>query len=689
MSWLFSPRQNPRHLLHAFLYGSLVVLLLCLCVTSFVFSATYLKKERARAEISKDQLSGFFDYQYRPVTEEMWTQNYEAINLRISSIAQQMGHASYKLILTNPSGVCVYSSDRAGANRNCEIPSGLRQQIPEFKPSLPQPVIQFDKAANQYIYMVPLYIGAILKGYLYAAIADPYEFYRGDSIALTFKTFIIPIAFVILIWIAWLLASKQFILRPYLSSLVDLEKKQALGELAAHVAHDIRSPLESLKTLVRNFKGLDEKQHRLFQASSSRIENIANDLITQFTNITRADADSFCFLSAAVDSIVAEKIALLGENSNIDIRSEIPTDLCLTGVPICTTEFSRVLSNILNNSIEAVRDRDRGTITVTASATSGQVSIAIRDNGKGIPQDILHKLRTMGGSYGKSGGSGIGLQHAKTTVSKAGGTISIDSTPEKGTSLTLNLPSADLPRWCASSLDLTDANQIVVLDDDDSVHLLWRQRLGEEGVVYLKDPEQFDILSYPPETTRYVFDHDICGSPVTGLDLIVSHKLGRRAVLVTSYFNEPSIQRAVERAGASILPKFMISKAEIKRVLSNRKQSLPRQDGSYDLVLIDDDTSLHELWTFEAEQLNCRLLTLQSPNEFQSFSIPLTTPIYVDKNLGDGVSGLDIATRLHSQGYTNIFITTGNKVEPEEKPSFVCGVRNKSFPIDAMMVSSA
>ena len=39
-----------------------------------------------------------------------------------------------------------------------------------------------------------------------------------------------------LVWIAWLLLSRRFILRPYLSSLVELEKKEALGKLAAQVA---------------------------------------------------------------------------------------------------------------------------------------------------------------------------------------------------------------------------------------------------------------------------------------------------------------------------------------------------------------------------------------------------------------------------------------------------------------------
>src|SRR5665213_1645164 len=98
--------------------------------------------------------------------------------------------------------------------------------------------------------MYPLDVGAVRGGYLFASLSDPYGFYRGNSIALTLKIFAPVIGGIILLWFAWLYASRRFILRPYLLSLLDLEKKQALWKLAAQLGHDIRSPLAAMRRVV-------------------------------------------------------------------------------------------------------------------------------------------------------------------------------------------------------------------------------------------------------------------------------------------------------------------------------------------------------------------------------------------------------------------------------------------------------
>jgi signal transduction histidine kinase len=674
-------KKDPRYLLHVFVYGSLLVLLACLFGTAFVFSATYLKKESSRAAISTEQLSHFFDFQYRSVTEEMWTQNYEAINLRIGSIARQLGHAGYNLVLTDESGGCVYASSSLDTARPCEVPELLKNEIPKFRPGPPKPTLNFNNVTNQYVYMVPLKVGAVSKGYLYAAISDPYEFYRGNSLILAIRIFIIPIACVVFVWLMWLVVSKRFILRPYLSSLVEMEKKQALGDLAAQVAHDVRSPAETIKSVVRKVKGIDPREARLLIAASSRIENIADDLITKFIHTVRGEPASFSFLSAVVDSIVAEKIAILGDRSKIEIRSNLTPDMCLVGVPISGTELSRVLSNVLNNAIHALRDKQRGIISITASSDGTQVSLQIKDNGKGISEEVLHKLRSLGGSFGKVGGAGIGLAHGKSALAKVGGSLSIDSSVGKGTTITLQMPTAPTPSWCATTLNLSDAKAIVVLDDDESIHLLWRERLGTERIHYLTDPEQFDIARFPPETTRYIFDHDICGSPVTGLDLIRSHNLSNRAVLVTSYFNETKIQRAVEQAGAAMLPKFMISKVPILLGQNPERTPVTGPTESYDLVLIDDDLLVHDLWAFDAAQSEKKILTVSTAEEFDRHVIDTTTKVYVDKNLAKGASGFEVAKDLYARGYRNLYLTTGEAIRADDLPKIFRGVIGKSFPV--------
>lgn len=402
---------------------------------------------------------------------------------------------------------------------------------------------------------------------------------------------------------------------------------------------------------------------------------------------TLSVSEAFSFISSVVDSIVAENRAMLGEKSNVEIRCNIPGDLSSTCVSISNTEFSRVLSNVLNNSIEALGKKSGGIITITTASAQDRVILTVEDNGKGIPAKILHKLRSVGGSYGKSGGAGIGLHHAKATLAKADGSLSIDSVPGKGTTIRLEMPGAPLPKWCSKNLELSDAKTIVVLDDDQSMHLLWKQRLGEEGVVYLNDPEQFKVTRFPPETTRYIFDHEICGSPVTGLDLIVSNKLGDRAVLVTSYFNEPKIQRAVEDAGASMLPKFMISTVGIRRASGeSAKSTAPAAPADkklpYDVVLIDDDPLVHTMWRFAGAQQGKTVMAVASTASLDLDELDRETPIYIDKNLGQ-ISGLTVASDLHRKGFKNISLATGENLAREAVPPFIREVRSKDFPLEA------
>lgn len=680
---MLSPSKNPKSLIGLFITGSLIVLLLCLCGTALTFSMTFLKKEKERAAISLDQLSHSFDFQYRLITEEVWTQNYEAISIRLGGIAKQLGHATYDVVLADPQGKCIYVSSSTNKNPKCELPVAFQSQISIFKPtSDPQPNLRFDLTTNQYIYMVPLYVGAILKGYLYAALSDPYEFYRGNSIIFAGKMFLLPVIAILLIWFFWLIASKRFILKPYLSALVDLEKTQAVAQLAAQVAHDIRAPLVTAKSVIRSLQGVNQKQLRLLNTAHSRMENIANELIDVYITSNRIEAPRFSFVSAAVDSIVAEKTAMLGENSDIEIRTDVHENAHTAGVPISSSDFSRVLSNLLNNAIEAVRSQSKASISVAVTKGDDVVRIAIKDNGKGMTEEVLHQICTVGGTFGKARGAGMGLQHAKSTIGEAHGTLKIQSSLGKGTTVTLEIPVASAPAWFAQAIAIDDDETVVVLDDDESVHLSWKQKLADRKLVHLRDPEEFDINQYPRQKCRYIFDYEISGSAVSGLDLIVSYGLGSRAVLVTSYFNEPKIQKAIERAGSSILPKFMMCDVEIRKP-APKSVSVSEASEAVDLVLIDDDPLVHEMWAFEAKQQDKLVLAVSRLVELEGKSIDLETPIYVDKNLKDGQCGLKVAQTLHDRGFKTIYLATGEHVEPEKTPPFLRGVLGKDFPLHA------
>lgn len=364
----------------------------------------------------------------------------------------------------------------------------------------------------------------------------------------------------------------------------------------------------------------------------------------------------------------------------------IPRALSGAVVPIAAAKLSRILSNIINNSIHALKSSPSGFIQIFVSARSDRITLSITDNGKGMTPEVLKKVRTVGGSYGKPDGSGMGLQDAKTTLAQIGGSLTIDSTPEDGTTVTLEMPIAEAPKWFAQRLDLSDAETIVVLDDDPSIHLLWRERLSGRNVICLNDPEQFDFRRFPIEKTRYIFDYEISGSPVTGLDLITSHSLGIRAVLVTSHFNDPKIQRAVENTGALMLPKFLIPTVEISNADLETKDGIKQVDTdarqekrTCHLALIDDDPMIREHWEDKAKEYGLAIHAVGELSSLDASKICLVTPIYIDLNL-NGVSGLTVAQKLHDRGYEQIFLSTGSAITKSQVPPFIRKIIRKDFP---------
>lgn len=104
--------------------------------------------------------------------------------------------------------------------------------------------------------------------------------------------------------------------------------------------------------------------------------------------------------------------------------------------------FSRILSNILQNSIEAISNS--GTISITLESSLQHTVISISDNGCGIPESVLERLGKSDLTYGKANGNGLALQHAYSTIHSWNGTLKLDSKLNNGTTVTIVLPAETL-----------------------------------------------------------------------------------------------------------------------------------------------------------------------------------------------------------------------------------------------------
>ena len=210
------------------------------------------------------------------------------------------------------------------------------------------------------------------------------------------------------------------------------EYQRGQFELATQVAHDIRSPLMALRFLEPELQGVPEAVRESFVGVIQRINDIANDLLKKKRE--SESVMSIVDLSILVDEIIQEKKIQYKNLPKVQIIFEKFGNEFRTRVE--EKEFKRMFSNILNNAFEAFEDE--GQIKVKLSSADSNLTLVIEDNGKGMPAEILKRVHSEGGSFGKSGGSGLGLSHAKKTMLAWGGSLSIQSVFGAGSSVTLN-----------------------------------------------------------------------------------------------------------------------------------------------------------------------------------------------------------------------------------------------------------
>ena len=214
--------------------------------------------------------------------------------------------------------------------------------------------------------------------------------------------------------------------------------KEKMYEVARQVAHDIRSPLSALKIALGRLEDNFEERELIFNASI-RIEKIASDLLdnsrvqTQNENLNKCVPKETVDIVELVTIILAEKklyytgniVCDIGQNEEINVRAD-------------RNEVLRILSNIMNNSLEAIVGVEKPEVAIYLRAYNEVVELSIVDNGVGIAEEKIHLLGNKGMTFGKSDGNGLGLFHAKEYLKNIGGKIDFQSKLGVGTAVKIS-----------------------------------------------------------------------------------------------------------------------------------------------------------------------------------------------------------------------------------------------------------
>ena len=465
-------------------------------------------------------------------------------------------------------------------------------------------------------------------------------------------------------------------IRPLLSRLGQLygdylkvEASAKVGELAEQIAHDIRSPLTSLRSMANHAASLPADQKRTLLSVIDRITDIANGLLKtkkRDSLATHQDANEIYLVNDVIEGLISEKRAQYRSRTNVRIESVIADGTSGVFAGASRAEFQSVLSNLIDNAFEAI-DGDGSITILLAEPSESRFSVEIRDSGRGIPQEQMNRLGEKGFTFGKEGGSGLGLYGAKRFTDSVGGSLEISSTVEQGTSVAVSLPLLLPPSWYLQKISLVPDTKIIVVDDDSSIFDVWQDRFSRAGLA----PEKLRHVRCRSELERvvsalktdepilFLLDFDLGDESDDGLQLATLIPSGATKALITSHYDNGVVRARAEEAGVKILPKQLVPFVPIELA-----------GGDLDCVLIDDDSIVHMVWKLSAKTFGKRIRIFQDPpSDDELNSIPHGTPIYVDQNLRNGIRGTEVSKRLFEKGYRNLVLASGfDRLQDETIP---------------------
>jgi two-component system OmpR family sensor kinase len=221
------------------------------------------------------------------------------------------------------------------------------------------------------------------------------------------------------------------------------ERERAIAQLrrfTADASHELRTPLTTIKAntgvALTEAEPSPEHVHALRQIdrAADRMTALVQDLLL----LARSDAGqlSFDLANVSLQEVVRDAVESLPDGP----QAPITVEGCEATVCGDREHLRRLFLNLLQNAVR--HTSASGTITVTVEATSGRPAVRVRDTGAGIAPAHLPHLgqpfyRADAGRNRKHGGAGLGLAICRSIAAAHHATLTIESTPAVGTTVTV------------------------------------------------------------------------------------------------------------------------------------------------------------------------------------------------------------------------------------------------------------
>ena len=228
------------------------------------------------------------------------------------------------------------------------------------------------------------------------------------------------------------------------------EANQAKSKFLANMSHELRTPLNAIigfSEIMESamFGPLGAEKYTEYSRDIRESGQYLLDVINDILDMSKIEAGSVHFNpeSVELDHILADSLRVVGGRAGekrLTLNSQIAPGIKLNAD---RRALKQIALNLLSNAVKFTPDG--GAVTVRGRTRGGMVTIAIEDNGIGIPKDALHKLgrpfeQVESQLTKRHQGSGLGLAIAKSLVEMHGGAMRIRSVLGTGTAVVVRLP---------------------------------------------------------------------------------------------------------------------------------------------------------------------------------------------------------------------------------------------------------
>ena len=253
------------------------------------------------------------------------------------------------------------------------------------------------------------------------------------------------------------------------SQLIQSEKMASLGELTAGIAHEIQNPLN----FVNNFSEIsneliDEMNQEIKKGDFNEAKVIAGDVKKNIEKIThhgkRAEVIVKSMLQHSrssggqkeptdINTLTDEYLRLAyhglrAKDKSFNASIETDFDERIGSVNVIPQDIGRVMLNLITNAFFVVSEKKlqnpqgyEPTVTVSTQKVENNIVIKVKDNGNGIPKEILNKIFQPFFTTKPTGkGTGLGLSLSYDIVNAHGGELKVETTEGKGSIFTIIIP---------------------------------------------------------------------------------------------------------------------------------------------------------------------------------------------------------------------------------------------------------